>query len=240
MEPSGITAGFRMWPYISVLLPAIAPRMIATGAQYSNEKNSVLRFCNNRPCCIAAGAGGHNGVPPHSVACPMRHYSLTLALILAPATIPGLADEGALKRCRAIADSASRLACYDGIPVASTPALVAPQAAPQAPPRASAPVVPPPAAPPSNQALEGKFGLEQRTPAAELPSIQSHIPGVFEGWRPNSLIRLANGQVWQIADDSSLMLERRDPKVTVRRGMLGAFYLDFEGDNRSPKVRRIR
>jgi hypothetical protein len=44
---------------------------------------------------------------------------------------------------------------------------------------------------------------------------------MFEGWRPNERIRLANGQVWQIADDSSSLLQRRDPKVTVRRGALG-------------------
>lgn len=167
----------------------------------------------------------------------MRHYSLTLALVLLPATLSALADEGALKKCRTIVDAAARLACYDGIPVAGTAPVAS--SAPPLSSRAPAPVAPPPA-PAPKQVLEGQFGMEQRTPAAQLPSIQSHIPGVFAGWRPGSLIRLANGQVWQVADDSSLMLERRDPKVTVRRGMLGAFYLDFEGDNRSPKVRRIR
>jgi Cu(I)/Ag(I) efflux system membrane protein CusA/SilA len=42
----GITAGFLTWPDLSVLLPAVAPRMIAMAGHNSNEKNSVLRFCN--------------------------------------------------------------------------------------------------------------------------------------------------------------------------------------------------
>jgi hypothetical protein len=70
-------------------------------------------------------------------------------------------------------------------------------------------------------------------------TIQSYIPGRFEGWGPNYRIRLANGQVWQVVDDSKGILQRQDPKVTVRRGLLGSFYLDFEGDNRSPRVKRI-
>ena len=78
------------------------------------------------------------------------------------------------------------------------------------------------------------------TPAEELAAIESHIPGVFEGWRPNERIRLANGQVWQIADDSKSLIQRQSPKVTVRRGALGAFYLDIEGDNSSPRVRRVQ
>jgi hypothetical protein len=47
LEPGGIAAGFLKWPDLSVLLPAIAPRMIAMAGHNSNEKNSVLRFSNN-------------------------------------------------------------------------------------------------------------------------------------------------------------------------------------------------
>lgn len=95
------------------------------------------------------------------------------------------------------------------------------------------------ASPGPTRQLEAKFGLAPK-PSEELESIHSHIPGLFEGWRPNARIRLANGQVWQIADDSTNLLQRREPRVTIRRGALGAFYLDIEGDNRSPRVRRVQ
>jgi len=162
------------------------------------------------------------------------------------AAVPAWSDDAGLGRCRELADARARLVCYDALPLggssarAPAPAAPAPAAAPASPPRAAsaAPAVPPGL---TSEAREARFGLEQKAAAQEeLSAIQSHIPGLFEGWRPNMRIRLANGQVWQIADDSGRMMERRDPKVTVRRAALGAFFLDFEGDNRSPRVRRIQ
>jgi hypothetical protein len=151
------------------------------------------------------------------------------ALLLSGGT---LADDAGLMRCRAIGDSAARLACYDalarqvegrfGQPKTSAPAVVAPAA--------------PRAAPPQTVA---NFGMENRQPL-ELQSIQSHIPGRFEGWKANSRIQLANGQVWQVTDGSSVMMWLENPKVEVRRGALGSFFLDIENDKRSPRVKRIQ
>lgn len=146
------------------------------------------------------------------------------------------ADDAALRRCRGISDAAIRLACYDSI------ALPAPTAAPRTP--AQAPAVVPPtataAAKPMPSPVE-RFGMEHKILRSdEVERVESHIEGRFEGWRPKSLIRLANGQVWQVVDDSALYKLWDNPKVVVRRGMLGAFYMDFEGDNRSPRVRRVQ
>jgi hypothetical protein len=82
--------------------------------------------------------------------------------------------------------------------------------------------------------------MEGRAPAAELPEIRSHIPGLFYGWGQGSQITLANGQVWQVVDEGGRRMQLQDPKVRVRRGMMGAFYLEFEAHNHSPRVRRIR
>ncbi len=71
-------------------------------------------------------------------------------------------------------------------------------------------------------------------------TIESQIPGRFEGWQPNTSIRLANGQVWQVTDGSSRMYDVNNPKVTIARGVLGAFYLNLEGDNRTVRVKRIQ
>ena len=134
--------------------------------------------------------------------------------------LPGvaLAADPTLQQCRAIPDAAARLACYDALPLPAVPPAVA-APAPEAP---------------------TQFGLvREAPPVVELPSIESTIPGHFDGWYPNRRIRLANGQVWQVADGSTRFYDLDNPKVTIRRGVLGAFYLDLSVDNRSIRVRRV-
>jgi hypothetical protein len=106
--------------------------------------------------------------------------------------------------------------------------LSANPAGPQPQPRAPLPETP------------AQFGLSREAaPVVDLPSIESTIPGHFEGWYPNKRVRLANGQVWQVADGSTRPYELDNPKVTIRRGVLGAYYLDLSVDNRSIRVRRV-
>lgn len=138
---------------------------------------------------------------------------LSLALLAGTAQ----ADDASLLRCRALADARARLECYDAIAVAATPAAEA-------------------------QPREGvaRFGLPAKAAELEPESIESTVLGDFDGWRPNERIRLANGQVWQITDDSRGAVSTKAAKVTVRRGALGAYFLDIEGVNRSPKVRRVQ
>lgn len=145
----------------------------------------------------------------------MRGRFLLLLLISGTA----LADDAALLRCRDIGDASKRLACYD--------ALVVPAGAATAVQGQSQP-------------SPEQFGIEGRTSKSELEAIESRISGQFEGWEARSRIKLANGQVWQIADDSSRYLYLDNPKVTVRRGMFGAFYLDIEGTTGSVRVRRVQ
>ena len=159
------------------------------------------------------------------------------ALFLLAATTSALADDAGILRCRAIKDSAARLACYDAIAVPST----APAAAAQ--PKAGTPVAAPGAAPkaaatPPTPAQQ--FGMEAKTPAAQLEAIESTIPGMFEGWGPNTVITLANGQSWQISDSSSGYIHMENPKVRIRRAFMGSFTLEFEGSSRVAKVRRVK
>ena len=127
-----------------------------------------------------------------------------------------LADDAAVLRCRAIQDGPARLACYDAMPLAPAGAAKA-------------------AAPPAAQ-----FGLEQQAAKDALDAIDTRIPGRFEGWAPKTRFTLANGQVWQVSDDSKAVHYADNPKVRVRRGAMGAFYLEIEGTNRSPRVKRIQ
>lgn len=148
-----------------------------------------------------------------------------LALLLLAATTSALADDAALLRCRAIQDGPARLACYDAIAVPA-----APKAAAKAPATAAAPAA----------SSREQFGFEHKQEILKVEAIESTIPGRFEGWRANENIRLANGQVWQVVDDSRASHWIENPKVRVRRGALGAFYLEIEGTNRSPRVRRLQ
>lgn len=132
-----------------------------------------------------------------------------------------LADDAAVLACRALPDAASRLACYDAMPAG--------QARPAA---VSAPA----------SALVSEFGREtiKKKPDALPAAIDSTIPGDFDGWGPNTRIRLANGQVWRVVDDSAAVLPRRaNTKVRIERNLFGTLFLTVEGTNQSAKVRRV-
>ena len=158
----------------------------------------------------------------------MKHLAL---LALAIAAGPALAQTAqTLQACRSITDAAKRLACYDELPLPG----------PQAAAATSVPVAPAAAVPATAAPDPARFGLENKASrAATVDSVDSTIEGRFQGWGPKDRIKLANGQVWQIADDSSAVMNLTDPKVTVRRGLVGVFYLEFEKSNRSARVKRV-
>lgn len=156
----------------------------------------------------------------------MRGLALLIVpMLLTPPAV--LADDSGLLRCRGLSDPAARLACYDALVPVAAP-VPAPRAPAQTAPSAPAPEVQP-----------DRFGL--KTPSTEtVQAIDSHIPGEFRGWEPGSRIKLANGQVWEVNDGSrGALAPVVDPKVRVQRGVLGSFYLEIEGLNRSPRVKRI-
>jgi hypothetical protein len=171
----------------------------------------------------------------------MRIHQIALSVSALIAAVPALAQDG-LQRCRAVTDTAARLACYDALadgarvaaPTTGTAAaLVQPARSAVAIPISAAPVAP------AAATGEASFGLpEARRPGA-VESVESTVPADFSGWGPNSRIRLANGQVWQIIDGTSVALAPGARKVAVKRGVLSSFYLDIEGLNTSPRVRRI-
>ena len=146
----------------------------------------------------------------------MMKRTAGLVLALAATSLAHAVDDASFARCRGIPDAGARLACYDGLPMG------APAAAPQA-------------------QQQREFGMEQRAPAVEYPTtMETYIPGHFEGWRPNERIKLGNGQVWQVVDGSSAMFNLDNPKVVIRRGMMGGFFLEIGDSNRSPRVRRLQ
>lgn len=147
-----------------------------------------------------------------------------LPSLLLLATLPALAQSTDLQRCRALAESGARLACYDAL---------ADQAAKNPTPVGSA------TAAPAARPAADRFGIVER-PKDEPDAVRSRISGQFEGWNPGGLITLDNGQVWAIADGSSAVVYLKNPQVTIRRGALGSFVLELEGSNHSAKVKRVK
>jgi hypothetical protein len=159
-------------------------------------------------------------MPPIAMIRPCPHIAArarTALAGLACIAVSGaaLADEAAFLQCRQLAEAMPRLACYDAVQASVG------------------------AAAPAQHPTPEQFGIEQRLTQGGAQAIESTIPGRFQGWSANDRITLANGQVWQISDDSSGYVSARDPKVRVRRGVLGAYYLEIEGTSRSPRVRRL-
>lgn len=147
----------------------------------------------------------------------MRLNAVLLCL-LPLAVLPPAADAQTrpgteLQRCRGIAESAARLACYDAL--ADSPAVQAALAQKPAPVPALA---------------------QPSAPVAE--EVESHIIG-FDGWAPRTRFKLANGQVWQVVDDSVGNYQLKDPKVKVHRAALGSFLMEIDGAGRQPRVRRV-
>jgi len=75
---------------------------------------------------------------------------------------------------------------------------------------------------------------------AEPPKvIETSIAGQFRGWWPKDKITMTNGQVWQVVDGSTGAVNLTDPKVTIRRDLIGGYHLEFEGANVYPKVKQV-
>ncbi len=149
--------------------------------------------------------------------------TLPLALLISAGLASAQTPDAELARCASLAEPAARLACLDPL-VAAAVARLQPAAQAKAQEQAFG-VAAPPAA---------------KRAAPPVPdSLDSEIEGYVDGWRPNTHFKLKNGQVWRVSDGSSGDLGLRNPKVRVKRNFLGTYFLEFEGRNDAPKVRRV-
>lgn len=69
--------------------------------------------------------------------------------------------------------------------------------------------------------------------------IETGIAGAFNGWWPKEKITMTNGQVWQIIDGSTGAMKLTDPRVTIRRDLIGGYHLEIEGANVYPRVKQV-
>jgi len=169
-----------------------------------------------------------------------------IALLAAAGLMAGLVQaaelpSAGLQSCRALTDAKARLSCYDALadqaakqpqaPAASTVPLAVGTAAAAAAATSSTATAAVPVA--------DTFGLTNR-PKNEPNVISGQIDGLFEGWGPNQIIYLSNGQAWQVIDGSRAVVYLKNPKVEIRKAAMGSFMLELEGSNETARVKRLR
>ena len=164
----------------------------------------------------------------------MKPSTSLLTALLAAAVLPVQAQsEADVLRCLDVADSTARLTCFDQNAQALRAARASGKAAPAAP---AVPV----AATQDDAPRPENFGKTGRR-APEVMS--SQIVGDFSEWQRNTSVKLSNGQVWQVTEESPGNSGRplKDPKVTIKSGFLGAtYYMSVEGLAFQIKVRRVQ
>lgn len=70
--------------------------------------------------------------------------------------------------------------------------------------------------------------------------IEASIVGEFTGFGSRKRYTLDNGQVWEQTDGASLAgVRRSNPKVYIKPGMLGAWWMRIDGYNTQAKVQRV-
>ncbi len=179
----------------------------------------------------------HPGAARHVGAFAMAFAALSTL------SISVLAQTGDVQRCREVKDPTARLACYDAIPLSA-----AVPARPAAPLTTGGTVAPNAAASATTAAtstarapqVAAEFGLERKAEHLLVKSIESRILGKFDGWEPNTRFTLENGQVWQVSDDSRGFTNAMNPTVKLTRGTFGTFFLEIQGINAAPRVKRIK
>lgn len=71
--------------------------------------------------------------------------------------------------------------------------------------------------------------------------IESTLVGSFDGFAKGRKFVLANGQEWEQTEPASLSgVHLQSPKVRIRPGVAGVWYLQVGGYNTQAKVRRVK
>lgn len=149
--------------------------------------------------------------------------SASLSVLLA--STPLLASpsiSSALAECRIEQNSLKRLACYDEISITSSTDItlngVAASIAKEAP--------------------ETEFGREHRqTSDQTLDKIYAVVSKISSNSRKQLIVTFDNGQVWRQTEGATYQINVGE-RHFIKRGMLGAFYLGNDSNNRTLKVKR--
>ena len=71
--------------------------------------------------------------------------------------------------------------------------------------------------------------------------VQAHVQGSFSGFNGHAQLTLDNGQVWQQADSTQVScLSSQNPKITVRRSLMGNWMASVDGCNDTAPMTRVK
>ncbi len=148
-----------------------------------------------------------------------------------------------VKDCIQLSNDDERLACYDKLflknaKVQKKDNSILEPTKPNTPAVAAKPELPNK----DNQTKQNTdwFGIEHKAVSATPDSLESRAIGSFKDWKKKMKIELENGQIWEVTSSRSMYYKTENPKVTIEKGALGAFYMGIEGINRRLKVKRIK
>lgn len=163
----------------------------------------------------------------------MKAYLPTILLAFA---LSGSAAEplAGVLACRAVTDSAERLACFDreSAALASAPAsplAVAPTAAPALDPQQAFGLA-------SSAIVANEEAAGARPP--KVSKIESRIIGLALTPNGRTLFTLANAQVWRQLESDGDVLARLGDAATISSGLLGSYWLQLKS-GRGCKVTRV-
>ena len=146
-----------------------------------------------------------------------------------------------------------RLGCFDALAaetthaVATAPpptdALAAPAAAVAVARSDSPPAEPAAGAVPEAEPISDEVGLS-RIKGSNTPEPQQYSATVTKCEENKQsgqyYFFLENGQVWQQSQSGRLVYRAENPRVVIKRGMLGGYYLSVDGVNRRVRVKRLK
>jgi len=159
-------------------------------------------------------------------------FATSVAAKQLPPSEPPAAVQSLLS-CRAIGDSAQRLACYDKAAQGFATAVEKKEVVMIDKARA-------------NEARRSLFGFSVPNFGAlfggggdEISQVEGVVQEVTENGDGSLVLRLADGSTWNQVDDTPVALPpRRGDKVLIRRGALGAYFIKL-GSQPGFKARRI-
>ncbi len=74
----------------------------------------------------------------------------------------------------------------------------------------------------------------------EQEALETRLAGDFRGWERGTVFVLENGQRWQVSDGAQYFSPvLPPPKVWIRPGAFGSFWMEFEGVKTKVKVKPI-
>ncbi|MDX2223999.1 MAG: hypothetical protein SFV21_14710 [Rhodospirillaceae bacterium] len=149
----------------------------------------------------------------------------------------------ALQQCRVLPDAMSRLFCYDRLVDAGAGALP-----PATPVRPAMPAVPAtPVAPQATAPLPTVATPTVTTPraaardatAADPDALSARVTALAFDPYGDAVLTLDNGQRWKQTEGRTFKVDT-GTVVTLKKGLLGAYFMTAEGGARTVKVKRVQ